>query len=688
MTALSLRVGFGFGPKTLPVSRAFLNCRGIFVSLRKTGTSGTSYSLSVAARSITVIGETVVLGYTPASGTPAAPLNVRIGLQGQSSSNSTPSPPTPPLPNQQTVLWDAVSGATSYNVYRSTNGGSYSVVGTPSTNSYQDLAATLCVNGTAGSGPDYYVANVYRYKISAIVGSVEGPLSDTQKCVYYANGVQDHTGGDFNLNATTDYASTTGAPQGGHTLCMKMTTTGAFGDWIPWAGNNATQWNLAIGAYGYLAMDVKAMQSGSSLQLVPIRVGDVPIQNSGGTQLVVQSSTYATLVNGSWVRVTIPLSVLMLDYTSGTPTQLTAWYKTNVQNNSSNVGDVFYFDNVEFIPPTTRGYVLPVAKKSVPVTGQAVTLTYSHTSGFTPQANFTVTPDSTFTHGAPFTVNSALSALIARGNYNPSTYTWNGNQYTCYLAKSFEDGQYQNNGLAWNTGGAVWDVVTSTTVTPPTNLTKCARQRGQTSRQGELQMFPSTNPAELYVGYKFRLGSTYNGKHWRSWGSADSIYFATNGTSAGGSDLTGSNNEAQDVFSSPDSFTSGWNHVEYYNKLLSSIQVQTMLNCKNQWNRTGSTWSPGNLSGHTLDLGNLLEVGDTGYWADYFIDFINLVFYIHDNSVLSSSTKREFQVPINSGTTSSWRLALNQGEFTSLSGLYLSAYNHTTQTQQLIGQFS
>src|SRR3569833_1968620 len=125
MTALSLRVGFGFGPKTLPVSRAFLNCRGIFVSLRKTGTSGTSYSLSVAARSITVIGETVVLGYTPASGTPAAPLNVRIGLQGQSSSNSTPSPPTPPPPNQQTVLWDAVSGATSYNVYRSPNGGSY-----------------------------------------------------------------------------------------------------------------------------------------------------------------------------------------------------------------------------------------------------------------------------------------------------------------------------------------------------------------------------------------------------------------------------------------------------------------------------------------------------------------------------------------------------------------------------------
>src|SRR3569832_1008895 len=157
--------------------------------------------------------------------------------------------------------------------------------------------------------------------------------------------------------------------------------------------------------------------------------------------------------------------------------------------------------------------------------------------GFTPQPNFTVTADSTFAHSLPFTVNSALSALSARGSSsNPSTYQWLGNTYTCFLAKSFEDGQYQNNGLAWNTGGAQWDVVTSSTVAMPANLTKCARQRGVTSRQGELQMFPTTNPTDLYVGYKFRLGSTFNGKHWRSWGSADSIYFATNGTSAGGSD--------------------------------------------------------------------------------------------------------------------------------------------------------
>jgi len=309
--------------------------------------------------------------------------------------------------------------------------------------------------------------------------------------------------------------------------------------------------------------------------------------------------------------------------------------------------------------------------------------------GFTPQPNFTVTADSTFAHSLPFTVNSALSALSARGSSsNPSTYQWLGNTYTCFLAKSFEDGQYQNNGLAWNTGGAQWDVVTSGTVTPPTNLTKCARQRGVTSRQGELQMFPTTNPADLYVSYEFRLGPTYNGKHWRSWGGSDSLYFATNGTSAGGSDLTGSNNEAQDVFSSPNSFTSGWNHVEYYNRVGSSPFIQTMLNAVNQWLRSGSTWTPGNISGHTLDLGNLLEVGDTGYWADYFIDYVDTVVYLHDNISLASSTRREFQIPINVGTTGSARYALNQGRFTSLSGLYMSQYNHRTSTQTNFGQLT
>lgn len=276
--------------------------------------------------------------------------NLLMDLQGQTSSNSTPSAPTPPFPNQQKIRWDAVSGATGYNIYRSVNGGAFgSVYATSATNSYTDLAATLCVNGTAGAGPDFYVPNIYLYKVSATAGVIEGPQSATQSCIYYANGVQEHTGGDFNNGATTDYANTGGSPQGGHTLCMLMTTTAAFGEWIPWAGNLSTQWNLPLGAYNYFQLDVKANQS-SSLQFVPIRVGDVAIQAQGGGQIILPSTSYATLVNGSWVTIKIPLSDLMTDWTSGSGVQQETWYKCGIQSTSGSTGQSFYVDNVTFTP--------------------------------------------------------------------------------------------------------------------------------------------------------------------------------------------------------------------------------------------------------------------------------------------------------------------------------------------------
>lgn len=283
-------------------------------------------------------------------GAPPQVQNLLLDLQGQTSSNSTGSPPTPPFPNQQKIVWDAASTATGYNIYRSIDGGSFSLYDTSAVTNYTDLAATNCVNGTAGAGPDYYVSTVYRYKIAGTNASGEGAQSATQSCIYYANGVQDHMGGDFNTGCTSDYANATGSPLGGHTLCLKNTTTGGFGDWLPWAGNNATKWNLPVGPYNYFQLDVKAMQASSSLQFHPLRVGDVEILAQGGGTLTIQSSDYATLVNGTWVTVKVPLSVLLKDWTSGSGVQQHAWYKCNIQDTSASSGQVYFIDNVLFVP--------------------------------------------------------------------------------------------------------------------------------------------------------------------------------------------------------------------------------------------------------------------------------------------------------------------------------------------------
>lgn len=80
----------------------------------------------------------------------------------------SPAPPDPPFDltaapgnNSVSLAWSAVSGATSYKVKRSTtNGGPYSVLGTPTSTSYSDLTAT---NGTT-----------YYYVVSSVNSTGEG----------------------------------------------------------------------------------------------------------------------------------------------------------------------------------------------------------------------------------------------------------------------------------------------------------------------------------------------------------------------------------------------------------------------------------------------------------------------------------------------------------------------------------
>jgi hypothetical protein len=72
--------------------------------------------------------------------------------------------------NQQDFLsWDITTGATSYDVQRSTDGVSYVTIATPAVNSYLDTAVTL--------GTQYY------YKVAAVNGSGTGSYTVPQSVV-------------------------------------------------------------------------------------------------------------------------------------------------------------------------------------------------------------------------------------------------------------------------------------------------------------------------------------------------------------------------------------------------------------------------------------------------------------------------------------------------------------------------
>lgn len=292
---------------------------------------------------------------------PGAPSSVMMILQGQTATNSGTLTGSndfiPQNANSLTITW--VQGAPGNNsisqnkIYRSVNGGGYTLYATiTAATSYTDTAATACVGYPVGSGPDFYSGNGYCYQVTAVdTANNESPRSASMVAPYVLNGAGILTGGDFNgPDCTTTYNNATGPMMAGRTANVKMHINTAFGIWLPWAGNGATEWNLNIRAFNYFNIWVAAGQAASALQFAPVRVGDQPIRNSGGGQLTIPSSTYAALVSGTYVLIKIPLNVMMLDYTNSpvSGSQQHAFYKTNVQTTKGSGGEDFYVGDMFF----------------------------------------------------------------------------------------------------------------------------------------------------------------------------------------------------------------------------------------------------------------------------------------------------------------------------------------------------
>lgn len=281
---------------------------------------------------------------------PSAPTNLTLTLQGQSTPNSTTSPPTPPQPNSQSLAWDSIPGAT-YNIYRSTLSAisGFSLYDTAVTNSYTDVAANNCVNGTLGSGPQYYVGNTYWYRVSAVVNGVEGPKSDTQRFVIYQNGTY-NWGGDFTPpNTTVNYNDTTGGPQGG-TADIAVAFTAAGGSFVPYTGNLATQYNLWAGAFAFLSLDLRPSIVGQSWRMFAQRYSNVSLYDNIGSVYTIDPTTYGPApVNGAWATYKIPLSALLSDFSpSGTlgPVQQFAMFEFDIVDNTGNSSGTWFIDNI------------------------------------------------------------------------------------------------------------------------------------------------------------------------------------------------------------------------------------------------------------------------------------------------------------------------------------------------------
>jgi hypothetical protein len=160
------------------------------------------------------------------------------------------------------------------------------------------------------------------------VSTTVTPASGTS-WVYY-NGAFDWPG-DFDFAAVANYSDTSGGPlSGAHDIKI---TSSPYGGWLPYAQN----WDFNSAPYTKLTFSLKPTRAGQTWQVYFVKVGDVPVGIS------INVSEYGPVpVEGQWGNYTIPLSVLGV---LGQPI-----YKFAIQDQSGASGNVWYIDNVGFVP--------------------------------------------------------------------------------------------------------------------------------------------------------------------------------------------------------------------------------------------------------------------------------------------------------------------------------------------------
>ena len=139
--------------------------------------------------------------------------------------------------------------------------------------------------------------------------------------------------GDYSFSAKAFYADKTGQAVSGSND-IKVVVSGQWGGFLPYARN----WDFDARPYAYLTFSLKPTVPGQKLQVYFEKVGDIPV----GT--VVNPFEYGPApVVGQWSTYKIPLSALGV---SGIHI-----YKFAIQDQTGLGSNVFYLDDIGFLPP-------------------------------------------------------------------------------------------------------------------------------------------------------------------------------------------------------------------------------------------------------------------------------------------------------------------------------------------------
>jgi hypothetical protein len=254
-----------------------------------------------------------------------------------------------------TFSWSAASGATGYNVYRSTansdgSPGTYTklngsaITGT----TYTDSTATNIVTPNYNPYP-YRQATVYRYAVSSLSGATESALSFDMSAIIYRGGSPDAwtlASNSFFGSCSINTIDTAGGSLYG-TYDVAVTTSALGGYWLPFSGypflfdsggtGTSIHW-MEVGAFNYLNMALKptiANQTWFFGLVSRVDIGDN--FNSGSVILGGADATFGPQAQvGVWANYKIPfLNPSPTDFSNGKSLQLGFGQCTGSLNSSN-----------------------------------------------------------------------------------------------------------------------------------------------------------------------------------------------------------------------------------------------------------------------------------------------------------------------------------------------------------------
>lgn len=241
------------------------------------------------ARIDTVTHAEVADDTTPPAGAPGAPTNLTMTAQTESST---------------TLVWDAATAGSApidhYRIYR--NGVPYD---TTKSTTYVDAAATNAEIATRDAP-----ATIYDYDVSAVdAEGREGPRTAQYSVWAYRGSRGGSTWGSVDYSyglVSRTWDDTKGAPIGGGTDIALVFQNGVGGGFQPYS--NLPQvpiYDLEIGAFRYMTFSIKAEHASNDFFVAVL--SRLPFGDVFGW-VDVRVAHYATLKDGEWTKVKIPLA--------------------------------------------------------------------------------------------------------------------------------------------------------------------------------------------------------------------------------------------------------------------------------------------------------------------------------------------------------------------------------------------